>query len=293
MNSRSYIFAGRVAPIQISNIGYPGTSGSEFIDYLISDPYSVSQQSRRFFTEKIAFVPSGYTYDKKRQICENPIHRSFYGLPDNCFIFTCQNGCQKITPEVFNIWMKILNAVPNSVLWLLKPNSTAITNLKKEAGLRGVHQSRLIFTEREIVSVDKELNRISRYLSSYQLADLFIDTWPYNAGTTAVDALWAGTPVLTKFGDAASSRMTYCALNQIDVPELITCTAQEYMELAVSLANDPIKLRTIKDKILKNRLSAPLFDSIKNTRYIENAYLEMYRKHIQNLPIEDFYVQKY
>jgi len=287
-DSRTNIFAARAAPIQVNNIGYPGSTGTDFIDYFLADPHAVSQENRKYFTEKIAFVPCNYTYDSHRQVSKEPVYRSQYGLPENGFVFTCQNGCHKFNPEVFSIWMEILNSVSGSVLWLLKPsNEIAIKNLKKEARQRGIDDDRLVFTGREVVPIEQENQRVSRYLASYKLADLFLDTWPYNAGTTAIDALMAGTPVLTKVGYAVSARMCYSALKQIDVPELITYSAQEYKDLAISLAKEPQNLKLVKDKVQRNRLTTPLFDPIGNTRHIENAYLEMYRRYQEDLPLDD------
>ena len=289
LDSRLGIFAARVAPIQVMSIGYPGSSGAQYIDYFLSDSYGVSQDNRPYFSEKIAFVPSLTTYDRQREVSNEPLYRSQFGLPETGFVFTCQNGCQKFNPDVFDIWMEILKAVPGSVLWLLKPNESAIQNLIKEAQIRGIDSERLIFTDREVVPMEQEKNRISRYLASYKLADLFLDTWPYNAGTTAVDALWAGTPVITKVGNAISARMCYSALKHIELPELITYTANEYRNLAISLATDPNRLKLIKEKLEKNRLSTALFDPVGNTRHIENAYLEMYRKYSEGLPPSDIY----
>ena len=290
LDSRLGIFAARVAPIQVMNIGYPGSSGAQYIDYFLSDSYGVSQDNRPYFSEKIAFVPSLTTYDRQREVSNEPLYRSQFGLPETGFVFTCQNGCQKFNPDVFDIWMEILKAVPGSVLWLLKPNESAIQNLIKEAQIRGIDSERLIFTDREVVPMEQEKNRISRYLASYKLADLFLDTWPYNAGTTAVDALWAGTPVLTKVGNAISARMCYSALKHIELAELITYTANEYRNLAISLATDPDRLKLIKEKLEKNRLSTALFDPVGNTRHIENAYLEMYRRYSEGLPPSDIYI---
>jgi len=194
-------------------------------------------------------------------------------------------------PEVFDIWMDILKAVPGSVLWLLKPNDTAVKNLIKEAHARGVDAERLIFTAREVVPFDQEKARIGRYLASYKLADLFLDTWPYNAGTTAVDALWAGLPVLTKKGKALVARMATEALRGIEVPELITKTPEEYKELAIELAHNPDKLQLLKEKIQRNRLTTALFDAVANTRHIEYAYLEMYRRYAAGEQPNDFIVQ--
>jgi len=266
----------------------PATMGADYIDYIISDPHSVTQGNRAFITEKAAYVPCAYTYDRQRQISEEILSREQFGLPETDFIFTCQNGCHKITPEVFSIWMEILKAVPGSVLWLLKPNDTAVKNLIKEAKARGVEEERLIFTEREVVSMDQEKARIGRYLASYKLADLFLDTWPYNAGTTAVDALWAGLPVLTKKGKSLVARMATEALRGIEVPELITKTPEEYKELAIELAHNPDKLKQLKEKVQRNRLTTSLFDPVANTRHIENAYLEMYRRYQEDMAAEDF-----
>lgn len=281
--SRPGIFALRAAPIQVSHLGFPGTMGADYIDYFITDPHVVPEESRQFFTEKIAYVPCGYTYDRQRKVSSEHLTRAQFGLPENAFVFTCQNGCQKINPEVFDIWMDILRTIPHSVLWLLEPHPTAVKNLRNEALARGVQSERLIFTKRETVSKDQEMNRISRYLASYKLADLFLDTWPYNAGTTAIDALWAGLPVLTKSGQSVVARMATSALHAIEMPELITTTPQEYRDLAVSLASNPQRLCEIKEKVERNRLTTALFDPVTNTKYIEAAYLEMYARQQEEL----------
>ena len=295
-DGRSGIFAARAAPIQLNHLGYPGSMGSEYIDYIIGhaphegEDVQALARDRQFITEKIAYVPSSFTYDRQRQVSQEPLTRAQFGLPEKGFVFTCQNGCQKLTPEVFDVWMALLRGVPGSVLWLLKPNETAVKNLIKEAKARGVEQERLIFTAREVVPIDQEKARIAKYLASYKLADLFLDTWPYNAGTTAIDALWAGLPVLTKEGRAPVARMAAAALRGIEVPELITRTAQQYQELAIELAHSPEKLGQLKDKVQANRQSTALFDPVGNTRHIENAYLEMYRRYQEGLAPEDFYV---
>jgi predicted O-linked N-acetylglucosamine transferase (SPINDLY family) len=271
--------------------------GAEYIDYMFGQTLGSEENledwasTRPFITEKIAYVPSVFTYDRQRQVSDEPLTRAQYGLPEKGFVFTCQIGCQKLMPEVFDIWMDILKAVPGSVLWLLKPNDTAVRNLIKEAKARGVDAERLIFTEREVVSMDQEKARIGRYLASYKLADLFLDTWPYNAGTTAVDALWAGLPVLTKKGKALVARMATEALRGIEVPELITKTPEEYKELAIELAHNPDKLKLLREKIQRNRLTTSLFDPVANTRHIENAYLEMYRRYAAGEQPNDFIVQ--
>jgi len=287
-DSRTGIFASRVAPIQISHLGFPGSMGAKFIDYIISDKYTVNESNREYFTEKIAFIPCGNTYDRQRRLSDALLKRQDFGLREDSFVFTCQNGCQKFTPEVFGVWMGILKAVPNSVLWLLEPNKLALKNLKNQVKLWGIDTDRLVFTPRLMVSKEEELNRIAKYLSSYKLADLFLDTWPYNAGTTAVDALWAGLPVLTKVGLSMGARMAAGPLYQLEMNELITHSAQEYQSLAIELANDSAKLNELKEKLEKNKMS--LFDPVTNTRHIESAYLEMHRRYKAGLAHEDFFV---
>ena len=295
-DGRTGVFAARAAPIQVSHLGFPGSMGAEYIDYMMGQIPSPDEdlqeleRNRQFITEKIAYVPSGFTYDRQRQISEEPLTRAQFGLPEAAFVFTCQNGLKKLMPEVFDIWMEILKAVPGSVLWLQKPSDTAVKNLIKEANARGVDGERLIFTAREVVPKDQEKARIGRYLSSYRLADLFLDTWPYNAGTTAIDALWAGLPVLTKMGKAYVARMAAEALRAIEVPELITRTPQAYQELAIELAQNPEKLMQLKDKVHRNRLTTALFNPAANTRHIESAYLEMYKRYQESLEPEDFYI---
>jgi predicted O-linked N-acetylglucosamine transferase (SPINDLY family) len=295
-DGRPGIFAARAAPIQVNYLGYPGSMGAEYIDYMFGlapnpdEDLEELARSRQFISEKIAYLPSGFTYDRQRQLSDEPLTRAQFGLPETGFVFTCQNGCQKLLPEVFDIWMQILRAVPGSVLWLLRPNETAVKNLIKEANARGVEAERLIFTAREVVPIDQERARVGKYLASYKLADLFLDTWPYNAGTTAIDALWAGLPVLTKMGKAYVARMATDALRTIEVPELITRTPQDYKELAIQLAHNPERLKQLKDKVQRNRVTKALFDPVGNTRHIENAYLEMYRRYQEGLAPEDFFV---
>jgi protein O-GlcNAc transferase len=288
--SRIGIFALRAAPIQVNHLGYPGSMGAEYIDYIISDRNLLPEGSAKYYTEKIAYVPCVWTYDRERQLSDQQRRRAQVGLPEKGFVFTCQNGCQKFQPDVFGIWMDILKAVPTSVLWLMEPSASAIANLKKEAHARGVESDRLVFTKRETVPSYQEKARINRYLASYKLADLFLDTWPYNAGITAIDALCAGLPVLTKAGEAMVARLATSLLEAIDVPELITNTAQEYRDLAVELASDPEKLRIIKDKLQDNKLRTDLFDPARNTRHIESAYAEMYRRYQTGLPPDHIYI---
>jgi predicted O-linked N-acetylglucosamine transferase (SPINDLY family) len=274
-DSRPGIFAARAAPVQVSHLGFPGSWGADYIDYFLADEFSLPKAIQRYYNEKIIYVPSAYTYDRLRAISTEKLARAEFGLPNTGFVFTCQNGIQKIHPEVFDIWMRLLKNVPGSVLWLQEPHPTAIRNLQKEAQARGVNPARLVFLKREVVVVEHEPARIAKYLASYRLADLFLDTWPYNAGTTAIDALWAGLPVITKSGKSFVSRMATSALHAIEMPELITSTAQDYEALALELATNTSKLQAVKDKLASHRLTTALFDPVANTRHIENAYLSM------------------
>ena len=278
-DSRPDIFAKRAAPIQINHLGFPGSFGSDYTDYIIADQHAIPLASQPFYTEKFFHIPSNYTYDSYRKVSNLVLDRSEFGLPETGFVFTCQNGNQKISPKVFDIWMRLLQQVPGSVLWLLQPNATALANLQKEAKARDIDPHRLVFTKRESVPADQEYDRIGRYLASYKLADLFLDTLPYNAGTTAIDALWAGLPVLTQTGQAQVGRMATSALHAIEMPELITKTAEEYEALALALALNPEKLKLIKNKLEKNRLTTALFDTAGNTRHIENAYISIFNSH--------------
>lgn len=289
--ARPNIFAARAAPIQVNHLGFPGTMATDYIDYMITDKASVKNEYRKYYTEKFAYIPCGCTYDRQREISDLPLIREQYGLPENAFVFTCQNGPQKISPEVFDVWMSILKAVPNSVLWLLKPNKLALKNLGDEAEKRGVERSRLIFNERVSVTFDLEKERIGKYLASYRLANLFLDTWPYNAGTTAVDALWAGLPVLTKAGRSMGARMATSSLNALEMTELITENEDEYRNLAIRLAQDRDFLKTIKNKVQQKILTASLFDPVSNTRHIENAFIEMYRRYQVGQEPDDFSIQ--
>ena len=274
-DSRPGIFAARAAPVQVSHLGFPGSWGADYIDYILADVFGAPQEMQSYFNERIIYVPALYTYDRQRAISTEKLTRAEFGLPNTGFVFTCQNGIQKIHPEVFDIWMRLLKNVPGSVLWLQEPHPTAIRNLQKEAQARGVNPARLVFLKREVVAVEHEPARIAKYLASYRLADLFLDTWPYNAGTTAIDALWAGLPVITKSGKSLVSRMATSALHAIEMPELITSTAQDYEALALELATNTSKLQTVKDKLASHRLTTALFDPVANTRHIENAYVSM------------------
>ena len=282
-DSRTDIFAFRAAPVQVSYMGYPGTMGTGYIDYLIADHTLVPEEHQPFYTEKIVYLPDSYQgNDSKRQIAETVFTRHELGLPTTGFVFCCFNNNYKITPDIFDSWMRILERVEGSVLWLFEDNPQATGNLQKEAVLRGVDAGRLIFAGRM---------PLSEHLARHRLADLFLDTLPCNAHTTASDALWAGLPVLTCIGKSFAGRVAASLLNAIHLPELITFSLEEYEAMAVELATDPEKLPEIKLKLENNRLSTPLFDSDRFTRQFEAAFELMYKRYQLDLPPDHIYVK--
>lgn len=280
---RTNIFSMRAAPLQVNYLGYSGTMGSTYMDYLIADSVLIPTPHQKHYTEKIAYLPNSYMpHDSKRHISNRVFHRAQFELPQTGFVFCCFNNNYKITPEVFDCWMRILKEVEGSVLWLSENNAKASANLKKEAGIRGVDQDRLVFATR--------MSLLTDHLARQRLADLFLDTLPYNAHTTASDALWAGLPVLTCIGETFAGRVAASLLNALGLPELITSTPQAYEALAIELATNPTKLAHIKWKLANNRLTTPLFDSKKFTRHIEAAYTAMYERYQAKLPPDYIYV---
>lgn len=272
--SRTSIFSHRVAPIQVNFLGYPGTMGSEFIDYIIADKFLIPDDSKDFYTEKIISLPNSYQpNDRKRIISENQPSKTEFGLPEHGFIFCCFCNNYKILPATFDGWMRILKAVDKSVLWLFEDNAGASANLKHAAQLRGVDPNRLIFA--------KSLPQPD-HLARYSLADLFLDTFPYNAHTTASDALWAGLPLLTLKGQSFASRVASSLLSAVGLEELITTSQLDYENLAINLGKNPQKVVTLKTTLAENRLTAPLFDSSLFTKNIESSYRTIFDRHCAN-----------
>jgi predicted O-linked N-acetylglucosamine transferase (SPINDLY family) len=281
-NNRTDIFAFKAAPIHVNYLGYPGTMGAKYIDYIIADAILIPEYSRQHYSEKIVYLPNSYQVnDAKRAISDKVLTRAELGLPPTVFVFCCFNNSFKITPHVFDGWMRILKKVEGGVLWLLEDNAKAASNLKKEAGARGVDAERLIFAKRL---------PLAEHMARHQLADLFLDTLPYNAHTTASDALWAGLPVLTCIGESFAGRVAASLLNAIHLSELITNTPEAYEAFAVQLATHPNQLRKIKKKLINNRLTTPLFDTKRFTKHIEAAYTAMYERCLAGLPPADIYV---
>ncbi len=280
---RPGIFSYRAAPIQLSYIGYLGTSGSQYMDYLIADKTIVPVDSQNYYSEKIVYLPSYQVNDRKRKISSRQFSRKDFDLPMNSFIFCCFNNNYKILPATFDGWMKILTTVDNSILFLYAENKWVRSNLINEALKRGISSERLVFGEH--LEPDE-------YLARYKICDLFLDTFPYNAGTTASDALWAGLPVLTMMGESFASRMAASLLTAIDLPELITSSQEQYEALAIELATNPAKLKALKTKLESNRLTAPLFDTPRFTKHLEEAYTKIYERYHADLPLEHIYIEE-
>jgi len=275
---RQRVFSYRPAPIQVNYLGFPATIGSKYIDYIIADNVVIPEESKRYYVEKVVYLPNSYqANDNLRKISDRKFARAQLGLPDNAFVFTCFNNNYKITPPVFDSWMRILSVVNESVLWLLADNPMAKENLIKEAVIRGIDSSRLIFAERL---------PIEEHLARHDFADLFLDTFPYNAHTTASDALWAGLPVLTLMGHTFPGRVAASLLRTMGMTELIGNTQEEYEALAIELAINPQKLIDIKLKLAKNRLTTPLFDTPLFTKNLEAAYIKMYERYQADLEPE-------
>ena len=282
-DSRLGIFSYRAAPIQVSYLGYPGSLGAEYIDYLIADKTLIPEMSQTFYSEKIVYLPYSYQVnDRKKVIADIQFTRNELGLPKEGFVFCCFNSNYKITPEVFNSWVRILKAVEGSVLWLFEDNASASFNLRKEVQARGLDPNRLIFASRM---------QLPEHLARHKLADLFLDTNPCNAHTTASDALWAGLPVLTWMGESFASRVAGSLLYALELPELITTGQEQYEQLAFDLATNNQKLKFIKGKLNSNRLNEPLFDTPLFAKHLEVAYTKMFEKYQADSIPDHIYIE--
>lgn len=269
---RMGICAHRPAPIQVNYLGFPGTLGADFIDYVVTDPIVTPFESGQHFSEKLAYLPDCYQpNDRQRPLPPAP-SRVDCGLPKDGFVFCCFNNSYKITPEVFTIWCRLLQAVPGSVLWLMALNTQARTNLCREAQARGIDPARLVFAS--FVPQAENLARL-------QNADLFLDTLPVNAHTTASDALWAGVPLLTLPGQTFVSRVAASLVHAVGLDGLIAGTAEEYEAIALRLARSPDELRALRERLNATRLSSALFDSARYARNLEALYERMYEQHLR------------
>jgi predicted O-linked N-acetylglucosamine transferase (SPINDLY family) len=304
--ARPGIFAQRAAPIQVSYLGYPGTMAAPFIDYLIADPTVIPESAQPFYSERIVYLPDTYQANDSQRGCPvaesgcpifatdssslrwDPTEttRAAEHLPESAFVFCCFNTTYKITPSVFDLWMRILAQVPASVLWLLEDNPLSATNLRKEAARRGIASERLVFA--------RPLP-LAQHLARLKLADLYLDTFPYNAHTTASDALFVALPVLTRSGESFASRVAASLLRALSLPEadlseLIATTPAEYERLAIELALHPERLRHLRERLAHNGLTAPLFDTAAFTRHIEAAYTAMHARYLAGLPPATIYI---
>lgn len=277
LNAQTGIFARRAAPVQVSYLGYIGTMGAPYMDYILADRCVIPPEHQQDYTETIAYLPHCYqTNDQQRLISERRFTRAELDLPETGFVYCCFNSSYKILPAMFDAWMRILKAVPGSVLWLVDRDTRRVSqNLRREADARGVDGGRLVFAT---------FIAASDYLARYRMADLFLDTLPYNAGTTASDALWAGLPVLTCPGRSFASRMAASLLHAIHLPELIAATMGDYVAIAVRLGSDPAAHAEITEKLTQNRNRTPLFNSVGFARDLEAVYREMISRHHRGLP---------
>ncbi len=267
------IFAYRAAPIQVNYLGYVGTLGAQFMDYLIADATIIPAASRGHYQEKILYLPTYQANSRTRTAAPFAYTRERLGLPAAGFVFSCFNSNYKITPDVFDSWMRILQRVEGSSLLLYAEGAAVERNLRREARDRGVDDERLVFSPRL---------PYPEYLARFRAADLFLDTLPFNGGTTTSDALWAGLPVLSCCGEAFTSRLAASSLVALDLPELITTTQEQYEEAAVSLAGDDSRLAGIKRKLAVGLEASPLFDPRTFTRHLEAGFAAIYERYHSN-----------
>ena len=269
---RPGILALRPAPVQVNFLGFPGTMGASYVNYIIADPIVIPEEHKTHYSESVVHLPDSYMpADSARRVSERKPTRVEAGLPAEGFVFCSFNNSYKFSPAIFDIWMRLLSAVQGSVLWLPQINAAAVGNLRREVGKRGVSEQRLVFAP-FLPEAEDHLARLGH-------ADLFLDTLPYNAHSTAVDALWAGVPVLTARGNAFAGRVAASLLNAAGLSELIAASLEDYENLALKLARETQTLAAIRAKLERNRGTCPLFDTIRYTRNLEAAYMRMWQRH--------------
>ena len=267
--ARPGILAHRPCPVQVNWLGYPGTIGADFLDYVVGDATVLPSRDQPWYSEKIVHLPHCYQCNDHRRIAEETPMRAAEGLPEKGFVFCSFNASWKITPDIFDVWMRLLAAVESSVLWLLDDNETARRNLRNAAAARGIDPDRLVFAPRA---------QPAAHLARHRLADLFLDSLPYNAHTTASDALWAGVPLLTCKGHQFDGRVAASLLQALGLPELVTESLADYEALALALARDPQRLAEVRNRLDEARSASPLFDIDRFRADIEDAYLDMVKK---------------
>ena len=284
LHARTGIFSYRAAPIQVNYLGYPGTLGAPYIDYIIADQTLIPESSKVSYTEKVAYLPYSYMVDDSaRQPSTRQMTRNDVGLPEDKFVFCCFNNSYKFNREMTGVWGNILLKSPQSVLWISANNASFRLNLLKEFAKVGISSERIIFADR--------LDSMTDHLKRCGLADLFLDTWPFNAHTTAMDSLKAGLPLITLVGQSFAGRVAASLLNTAAIPELITTNLAEYEALAIELATDQGKLNQIKERLAASRLTNPLFNTSLLTKHIEALYAKMYERYQKELSPEHLYIK--
>jgi len=270
--ARFNVFGMRPAPVQVNYLGYPGTLGARYIDYIIADKLVIPSDQRQFYTEKVAYLPHSYqANDVARPIPRTIPSRQALGLPESGFLFCNFNNSYKITPDLFDIWMRLLRQLDGSVLWLLEGSSSSLENLRREAQQRGIAPGRLIFAPR---------TGLEGHLARQCVADLFLDTLPYNGHTTASEALWVGLPILTCLGSTFAGRVAASLLTAVGLPEQIVYSLRDYEDRALAIAQDPTLLASIKSRLAQNRATSPLFDTARFTHDIESLYVAMWQRYL-------------
>lgn len=283
-NGRTKIFAWRAAPLQLNYLGYPGTMGASFMDYLIADSTVIPNDEQGHYAEKIIRLPTCFLpVDSERKLTEFEFKRESFGLPASGFVFCCFNNGYKILPEMFDMWMRILSRASDSVLWLSRNNASASNNLLREALQRGIRPERLIFAER--------MPSHAEHLARHRIADLFLDTLPYNAHATAIDALWAGLPIVTLAGQGLAGRVTASLLKSLGLQELIATTENQYEEIALRLASSPEFLGDIKRRLAWSCTHTSALKTRNFTRYLESAYRMIQQRYADGLPPDHMQVQ--
>jgi predicted O-linked N-acetylglucosamine transferase (SPINDLY family) len=276
---RPNLFAMRAAAVQVNFLGYAGTLGTPYHDYIVADRIVIPPASQGHYSEAVVYLPDCFQPgDATRVIADRVPSRADLGLPRDGFVYCCFNNHHKITPPIFESWMRVLRQVDGSVLWMQTGSERSMRELRREAAARGIEPARVVFTGFTPLMAD--------HLARYRAADLFLDTLPYNAHATASDALWAGLPVLTRSGESFAARVATSLLNAIGLPELVTRTAEQYEAAAIELAADTARLADLRERLRANRLTAPLFDMGRFTRHLEDAYTQMHERHESDLSPE-------
>jgi protein O-GlcNAc transferase len=280
--SRLDVLSERLAPLHVSYLGFPGTLGSDTMDYIVGDRFVTPMDAESRFSEKLAIMPDSYQInDRMRPLDGRTLSRKEYGLPEDGFVFCAFNTTYKLNPQMFDVWMRLLRRTPGSVLWMFEAQPEAKEHLLREAASRGVPASRIVFAPKL---------PLADHLARYRAADLGVDSFPYTGHTTTSDALWIGMPVVTLRGDTFASQVAAGLLSAAGLPDTITTSLREYEESAAVLAQDRLRLASYRRRLEENRLTSPLFDSLRFTRHLERAYDEMWKRHAAGLPPQSFNV---